>query len=409
MYRVIGLKVAFRFAVLIFLFVLVSQAFAVNCGMLELETYDVEVWENSTKTVTFLLHNYAGERFYIDKVNAYDFERGIVTEEHSWQDIALSGEEASIRVSVKAEKGAEDMDRKAKVEVTGHFLGGTRCSYGNVHAGFNVDVLKERVYRIEPRCSDFYIYTLSEKRIDGFGRIEFIAENGSEYSAVITLEAPEMHLSDDVFYVPAGEEKVLSVEVQSAVTVAELEYNVSLSDCGIPSKKTRVYSSTWIEPEPTPYTPEPGTFRKIELDHSLAADANGFLATVSIYNPNGEAVTGTLEVSVPDSWTVIGDGIVTLEPYTEVLAAVRVIPPENFSGEYTGELSFSYDGITESQDMELERGAGQGAGLAGTAFSVLGSGAVLAGLAIVVIILVAVLLADPTTRQHLEPWREKNK
>lgn len=370
--------------------------------MLELELNDVELWEGSTKTFTFALNNYAPERFYIDKVNAFDFEEGILTEELSWQGVALSQEQATIRVSIRAESSAEERERKAKIELRGHFLGGKECKYSDVFGEFSVNVLKKPVHRIEARCEGFSLYTLSEKFIEGFGEIEFIAVNKTNYPAVIKLESNKLGINDTIFYVPAGEEKLFKTEIQSAVEKAELVYKIELSDCGIPSEKTIVYSSVFEEP-----TPEPVEFRGIELNVSTARDENGFLATISIYNPNDVKIEGVLEVLVPENWQVIGEGSVTIEEFTEIIAAVRIVPPEGFTGKYSGEIVFSYNGLMEKQPIELEFGE-QGFDVIASALAGLGSSAIAIGLIIVIVILVVVLVSAPP-RQKDQPWVEATK
>lgn len=374
--------------------------------MLQLDTYNVEVWGGESKTVTFTVKNYGSERFYIDKLNAFDFEDSIHTQEHSWQDVVLAGDQATIRVEIEASEKENDL--KAFVELKGHFLSGKECGYTDVQEEFSVNVLTHGVQKFEPECEGFSLFTLDEKFIEGYGEIEFLAVNKSGQSAVIKLETKNLGVSENIFYVPSGTEKKFSVEVQTAEERAELIYNVKLSDCGIPSKKTIIHSTPTPHPTPQPTpTPTPGKLKEVEMNVSVESDENGFIATTSIYNPNPVPVEGLLRVDLPANWDAMGEGSAFIEPFTEILAETRIVPPQGFSGKKTGKIVFSYNGLRETETIQLEKKA-QGFNVIATAFAALGSGAVLIGLIVVIVIMLALLFSG-TNPQELEPWVEKNK
>ncbi|MFH1234335.1 MAG: hypothetical protein V1493_01865 [Candidatus Diapherotrites archaeon] len=377
-------------------------AFALpNCNMVSFELYNAELWEGSTDTFTFAVNNYGNERFYIDKVNAFDFEEGILVQEESWDDVIMPGEKALVMVSVEADSGIEEKERAAKIELSGRFLGGKKCYYKDVHGEFMVNVLKEPVQKIEPRCDGFYLNTPGEKYINGSGTIKFFASNKTNYAAIITLESDSMGIDDSVFFLPAGEEKTFTAFIESDYESAELEYKVDVSDCGIPSQVTTVYSES-AEPIPVP-----SGLESMEIGHSVAKDENGFLVTVSLYNPNNETVTGTLDAVVPQGWTVIGRKTVSVGPLSEKVAALRIAPVEGFSGTYNGEITFSHDGVEESVPVELASG-NESFDFGGTAFAVLGSGAFLVGLVLAAVILIVMLFSSPS-RQYFEPWLEEKE
>ncbi|MEM0359785.1 MAG: hypothetical protein QXK06_00425 [Candidatus Diapherotrites archaeon] len=390
------------FALAVFsLLLLGSNAFALpNCNMVFFELYNVELWEGSKETFTFAINNTGNERFYIDKVNAFDFSEGIAVQEEYWGDVVLPGEKAFATISVKADKGTEERERKAYIELSGRFLGGKRCSFSDVHGEFNVSVLKEPVHKIEPRCDGFSLTAPKEKYIEGEGTIEFFASNKTNYDAIITLESESISVSESVFQLRKGEEKKFSAFIKSDADRATLKYNVRVSDCGIPSQETRIYSAMET-PIPTP-TPQP--FKAIEIGASASKDANGFLVTVEIHNPNSEGIIGNLEAIVPQGWTVIGEKAVLAEPLSKTISLIRIAPPKGASGTHPVQIVFSYDGIEESTKLELATGS-EGFDFGGAAFAVLGSGAFLIGLIIVAIILIIMLFSSPP-RQYFEPWLE---
>jgi len=374
--------------ILFLLVLLAGQAFAVNCGMLDLETNGVELFEDSTKTVSFSVHNHGSERFYIDKVNAFDFDSGIHTEEASWQDVVLAGDEALVRVEIEAEKDGEG-EKEAKVEIRGHFLGGRECGYRDIYEEFDVEVLKKPVQSFEPECTGFHLYTISEKFIDEAGEIEFVVKNDTGFDAVVKLESSDLSMGSSVFVSKAGEEKHFSTGVSSSKEIAELTYKVELSGCGIPSEKTIVYSSVY-EP-PTPPEPE---FRDVELSSAVTERNGEIIASVSIYNPNNEAVEGLLEIEMPKGWSVQGEGIAEVDAFTEITAELQIVPPVEFQGTANGEIQFSFDGQTETLPIEVELQEGGSEGL-GSAFVSLGSGVIAIGLLLVIVIVVVAMFAGP--------------
>ncbi|MCX6801792.1 MAG: hypothetical protein NT067_01630 [Candidatus Diapherotrites archaeon] len=372
-------------------------AFALpNCNMVYFELYNAELWAGSTDTFTYAVNNTGNERFYIERVNAFDFEGGISVEEEYWDDVVLPGEKALVAVSVEADSGIEEGERAAKIELNGHFLGGKKCYYKDVHGEFMVNVLEEPVQKIEAKCEGFSLIAPEEKYIDGSGTIQFFASNQTNYPATIRLESNRIAIDDSVFSLPAGEEKTFTASIESDYESAELEYKVDVSDCGIPSQTTTVYSES--------AAPTPSELEGMDMGSSVAKDENGFLVTVSIYNPNSKTITGTLGAVVPQGWTVIGQKTVSVGPLLETVAALRIVPVEGFSGTYNGEITFSHDGIEESLPVELAFGP-EGFDLSGTAFAVLGSGAFLVGLILAAVILIVMLFSGPS-KQYFEPWLE---
>ena len=387
--------------ILFLLVLLAGQAFAVNCGMIDLETYAVELFENSSKTVSFSVHNYGSERFYIDKVNAFDFESGIQTEEASWQDVVLTGDEALIRVEIESDKDSEG-EKEAKVEIRGHFLGGKECGFRDIYEEFGVEVLKKPVQSFEPECTGFHLYTISEKFIDEIGEIEFVVKNDSGFDAIVKLESSDLSMGSSVFVARAGEEKHFSTGISSSKETAELNYKVELSGCGIPSEKTIVYSTVFEPPvQPTP------EFRDVELSSAVTERNGEIIASVSIYNPNNEAVEGLLEIKMPEGWIVKGEGIAAIDAFTEITAELQVVPPVEFQGTATGEVQFSFDGKTETLPIEVKLQEAGGEGL-GAAFISLGTGVIAIGLLLVIVIILVAMFSGPNP-QDGQPWQEEKK
>jgi len=386
-----------KFLVGLILVLVLVQVSAVNCGMLEIEAYDVDIEAGHEKTVSFVVNNFASERFYIDRVNAFDYASGIQVEEQSWADVALAGDQAALRIDIKASDNAEGA-KDATIEIKGHFLGGKECTYSNVNEEFTVNVFKETVRRISADCEGFSLYSIGDKYIDGSGELEFIAENKSGKDATILLESDDVELSENIFPVRAGVEETFKTIIRSSKDRAEIVYRIELDGCGISTKRTVVYSSIAVEEEEEEF---------VELDVVVSADVsrdeNGFLVGVTIFNPNNSPTAGELRVDVPENFDVFGEGFAELDPNSSVIAELRIVPPKDFSGKANALIVF--DGkIVESIELEAPESSFNPLG---AAFISLSSGALFIGLLVIVIVIVLMIAARPH-KQQFEPWLERN-
>ena len=376
--------------VLIALVLFPMVSFAADCSDLELVVTDVDVKEGSTASFAFYLHNNTNERFYIDRVSAYDFAEGIITQALRWDRVALSGSEASIVISIEALEGASAKDRNAYVQVRGHFLSGKVCHYRDIKAVFPVRVIKEDASEAAPDCGHFDIVLPSSINIHNFGTLDFIVENYTSEDARIYVKGVGASVDTIMYLIPAKSRVYKTLRIESEQTSALILFDADLGACGTKSYELTVHNVVFEKPEEKP---------DVEMSYSIAKDENGYLVSVILKNLSQFEINGILYAEVPENW--YADSFeVMLAPFEEATIDMRVIPEEK-SETQSFDIVFQYNGSEERLSVQLQKEKREEPFAIG--LTTLVASAILAGILVMVII---ILIGSTTSKRIKEPWQE---
>lgn len=383
----------------IFLLFSLSYAFAASCSDLKIETHAVEVRAGSRANFAFYLHNNSDERFYIDRVHAFDFADGISTQALRWDSLAPAGDEAAIVVSIDAFEDAEQKDRNAFVQARGHFLSGKECHYYDLKADFPVEVISEKIsveeLEKEPEyCELFEIVMPDTIRIYNSGTLDFIVKNYSDQDAKIYVNAQNASAYTYFYLVPAKTIANKTLRVESGANKATIEFTVDLGACGTTKRYLEVINEAVQGPSEIPEVSE----QDVEMNYVLTKDENGYVVSVMLRNLSENFIQGELFTTAPANWQAEGASVI-LGPYEEQTIDLHIIPAEE-SGVFNFDVVFSYDGVSKSSPVTIEL-AEEKTSIVG--FATVALAGVLAGI-IVVIIIFAIGRAGE--KKAKEPWQE---
>jgi len=362
-----------------------------ECSDLWLNVSAIEVEAGSSEYSTFLIHNYGSERFFLDRVYAFDSDSDILTEEISYDNYIKPGEAGEIKVRVFAGQEAEAKNTTAYVEFRGHFLSGKECGYFDSKKGFPVKVSEKKAYS---DCGSFELVVPSTVTAEGKERVEFLVSNFSRETAIIRLEGDGLGLSANYFYVPAGVETEKEVLVESALDKAWIEFKVELGGCGIPSKFTEVLSSGY----------ESG----VEVNYSKEWTGNSFNVPVTVKNSSQEEKKGIIAMDLPEGWTLEGDGEISVPAESEETFVLEAFPSEGFNEEEEGTLFVSIGGEIKEEEIKFSPGDVTDASL-GAAFAALSGGALILGLIVIALVLIALFFLPKNHVPRVDPWERLRK
>ncbi len=361
-----------------------------DCSELWLNVNAVEVTAGENAYGTFLLHNYASERFFIDRVYAFDSDSSVLTQELTYDSYVKPGGSAEIRVEVRAEEGAEEKIATGYVEFRGHFLSGKECSYADSKKSFPIKIYEKKKYS---RCESFDLIVPSTVAADGEERVEFFVSNLSAETAIIRLDGDYLQLSTNYFYVPSGVEAKKEFLVKPLGDKAWIEYKVELAECVVPSKFTKVVSS--------------GLAGEITAEHEVEWTQDAFELTVKVKNGSGFDETGMISLDLPGDWNVEGAGKISVPAHSEKEFTINVFPPAGFEKE-TGKLTIGLGGEVIGDDVEFSPREAQ-VGAQGTAFAVLSGSALFIGLIAIALVLVALFVLPRKFIPKIDPWERGRK
>ncbi len=361
-----------------------------DCSELWLNVNAVEVTAGENTYQTFLLHNYGSERFFLDRVYAFDSDADILTEETSHDFYVKPGETAKIQIRVLANPDAKEKSTYAFIEFRGHFLNGKECGYADSRKSFPVKITAKKKYS---NCNGFELIVPDTITINGKERIKFFVSNLSNETAIIRLEGNDISLSTNYFYVPAGVETEKEALLESTLDKTWLEFKVELGECSIPSRFTKIV--------------KPAFMGEIEISYSKQWTNNAFNILVTVKNNSTEEKSGLISMDLPDNWKLEGDGDISVPAKSEKTFTLKAIPPNGFKEKAKGTIIVSMSGEIKEKEIEFEPSEVSSNAI-GAAFIVFGGSALLIGLIVAALVAVALLLPRKQV-PTVDPWETTRK
>jgi hypothetical protein len=159
---------------------------------LDIETQSITLKAGENSTENFYLVNNSSQNFYIDAVQAYDYDSGFESSAASLDDRADAfGGSADIQVKIHAFDSAQEKTGTAYLKVKGHFTDGKQCSYNDIGvASFNVSIKGKEVIK---ECSDFKLTVPAGYFVTGVQK--------NDGSTTTTVNATQWYTTYGVLYV----------------------------------------------------------------------------------------------------------------------------------------------------------------------------------------------------------------
>lgn len=159
-----------------------KQVVTQSCDALSMSTENISVEAGKESKNYFVFRDYAGEDFFIDRIDAIEYSPGFAIEAFRENPRVFAGQTGVIKVNALAREGAEDETASAHLEVEGHFGSGFKCklSSGNFFVkvrGEQEQALDEVKVSVPP--------TLKLAGSSGFIEINFENPTGKEVRVVV--------------------------------------------------------------------------------------------------------------------------------------------------------------------------------------------------------------------------------
>lgn len=259
------------------------------CNEINVLTKTVFLKEGETKNFDFEIENNSNKRFYIGQVRVYDNDSGIESREYNSPSSISANNSGTITARITAKDSG---DATAFIEVSGHYQNGRSCSASDIgRESFKVDVGGGET------CSDFILDVPSAKSILGQEEITINVDNPTNKKGTIRLSGTNLSVSPHTIEIPRNYSTTKRIEVELLEGKESfLVYDVSLENCNIKSKTTKITSAiTLFEVVNYPREKTIGLKDKISF---------------TIKNNSGTSREFRISMQVPSQWKVNEKSIV---------------------------------------------------------------------------------------------------
>jgi len=357
---------------------------APNCSDLDIKTQSITLKAGENAIEEFSLVNNSPQNFYIDSVQAYDYDSGFESSAASLNDKADAfGGSADIQVKIKAYDSAESKTGTAYIKVKGHFTDGKQCSYNDIGVeSFKVTVKEKEVIK---ECSDFKLTVPAEKSIKGNGSLSISYDNPLNKSAEIKMYGTGLTVSPSKFSISANDYGTKTIEVKlSGDEDTFLVYEIKMSGCNISSKTTKITSIK-----------EEGQGGEEEVKATIEAKAlipdtgNTYELYITVKNDSINTIKGTIGLDTPKEWKVEGNKKVSVEKENQETYLLKVTPNKDLTQEQLSSVTLKLDSGKELSEKVSFKPKSN---ILGTAFTSLSQNLLGVGVLIIILLLLFVVL-----------------
>ncbi|MEM4630831.1 MAG: hypothetical protein QXU92_04460 [Candidatus Diapherotrites archaeon] len=161
-----------------------------SCENLSLQTDNLTINSDSTKTFFAVLKNYSSEDFFIQKIEILKESNYLGIEATRDNKIVFSGQEAAIRVRVFATKTENTFNEPVLLKVKGNYNSGLECT---ITKNFIITLVGENPQKEQIKL------TLPEKSILDNDFITFSLENNSNEKVLVIVSSNDFTISPKQF------------------------------------------------------------------------------------------------------------------------------------------------------------------------------------------------------------------
>ncbi len=264
-----------------------------DCENISINVSNARLDEKSSMLKTFSIENKDSERFFIERINAFDYNSSIKVEGKGWERIVLPGDESFFNVQIKSFNVKKDQEIEGFVEVRGHFLSGTKCSIEDIGTqNFNVFVKNEdeafaeeielEQEKIE-ECKGFEL--IIPENVENVNEIPFTVKNITNDRIQVRLSGANLGIETKYFSIPAQTTVEKSVNVMPFEQKTWLVFNSNVNGCFVKSKNVQIFTDNPFEKPQTVAEQAPGFQITSQLGNAVGLiTLGGFNAWNSIAN-----------------------------------------------------------------------------------------------------------------------------
>lgn len=285
------------------------------CNDIEINTNSVFLDEDETKVVGFYLQNFSNRKFYVDKVDAFDYSNLIDSEAYSWPDSVESFDREDFFVEIET---LNTGNASGFVEVRGHFNNGIICSFSDIgreeydifvdyapsgdngnNNGNDGDSGNGQV-----NCNALTLNVPNEIEVIGDSFFDVSVNNTFDQSVVVNVSSANINVNPSSLTFPANSYSTKTINVMPTNLQGVVNFSLTTS-CGTINKATIVSLSAIPIKE----------FLDVDYDYSISG--NKIYLSLNLKNLKNYLVVGDIGFVVPENWSVVGERNFILNKFSE--------------------------------------------------------------------------------------------
>ncbi len=227
-----------------------------ECNDIYLNTKNLNLNENDYFSASFSVENNSNERFYIEGIDFDEFTSFAEFRNIDFPSYINNNSEKNVSFSVKTDNVSSDKTSTAYFKVKGKFENGETCSFSDTRKSFNLKVNNSDYYNnntgnedeeeqeTTDNCSDFSLEVPSIKSVLGKEKITLKINNPLSKTGTIKINGTNLSVSPYSINIPKNYSFTKTIEVELLEGKENyLVYDVSLTECNVQSKTTKIISS----------------------------------------------------------------------------------------------------------------------------------------------------------------------
>lgn len=318
-----------------------SNAGFEGCSEIRLEAKNFYLQRGEKEEAEFIVRNNSSKDFYLDYLNVYDSDEGIIVAESNYSKIVPALGHVNVMVSAEALSGADTGTYEASFKVFGHFAEASSCSSEEIGTKkFYVFVEGKK----EASCSGFELIVPDRKIIDSQGKIEVTVRNPTSQGGTINVYGEGVTVLPGLLQVQASSVATKTLYITGlSKEKTWLLYDIHLSDCALDSKATILEKEkAALEPAGTQPIQPVDVEENIGIESVVSEPKDGFYeVTVKISNNSEIPTSGEIAADIPEGWNVEGTGNIKLRGLEQRIVSLKVVPDKAFEGQRVAEISFT--------------------------------------------------------------------
>lgn len=285
------------------------------CNDIEVNTNSVFLDEDETKVVGFYLQNFSNRKFYVDKVDAFDYSSLIDSEAYSWPDSVESQDREDFFIEIEALNRG---NASGFVEVRGHFNNGITCSFSDIGRE-EYDVFVDYASNGndgndngndgdsgsgQVNCNALTLNVPNEIEVIGDSFFDVSVNNTFNQSVVVNIASANINVNPGSLTFPANSYSTKTINVMPTNLQGVVNFSLTTS-CGTINKATIVSLSAIPIKE----------FLDVDYDYSVSG--NKIYLSLNLKNLKNYLVVGDIGFVVPENWSVVGERNFILNKFSE--------------------------------------------------------------------------------------------
>ena len=367
-----------------------------SCSSISIFTKNFTLGSNDSRTQNFIVKNDSGKTFFIESIQAFDGNPNFIAKALNASGTSISAHNAiTVPVRVESFGTSRSIEGFGTFKVSGVFEDNSYCSGGSIgSASFQVQVIAREPE--QPNGNGFQLFVPETVKVSQQGaQFTITLVNPSGKSGYIKVYSPDAIVEPEVVAISSSQQSINALITVKGLdkNSAWLFYDFFFDSFNIPSKVSRLEKSiVSITPTPNPSpVPQPQPSNpQVSIESNVTSRNDGsYDLNVIVSNETNAPVSGSIEINVPNNWSIEGNTNVSLGAFESKTIQLKARPEGFNEKDLQTTIEFkAASGARFSEPILLKANKPAFA----AAFAVLGANAFLFGLLVLIVVIIAGIL-----------------